>query len=106
MKYIPTILIFASFALLTTCKKDDPKPCQSCVFVIANGEPYPYSVSFLGTVIAPFTLKTGELKSITMPTGVDITVKGDYQSPFAHNDFSMSYQCPGDCGAVSVVLKE
>lgn len=106
MKYLLATLTFATITLLTTCKKEDQQPCPSCVFVIANGEQYAYSVSFLGTVAAPFTLKAGELKSITMPTGVDITVKGDYQSPFAHNDFSKPYRCPGDCGAVSVVLKE
>ena len=105
MKKIPFLLTFALLTALTNCEKEE-KPCPSCVLVIANGEIYDYKVSFLGVGTPAFTLRPGETKSITIPSGVLVTVKGDFKSPYAHNDFSRAYQCPGDCGTVSVVLKE
>ena len=106
MKKLSFLLIIGFAVLTAACKKEDPQGCSSCVFVIANGEGYAYKVSLSGGTNQSFTLNAGELKNVTIAEGVSVTVKGDLQSPFAHNDFSGTYQCPGDCGAVSLVLKE
>jgi len=105
MKKIPYLLTFAILALLTNCEKEE-KACSSCVLVIANGEGYDYKVSFSGITQTPFTLRPGEVQSVSIPSGVLVTVKGDLKSPYAHNDFSKAYQCPSDCGSVAVALME
>ena len=107
MKRLSFLLIICFAVLTTACKKEEQTPdCLSCVFVIANGEGYAYKVKLSGGINQSFTLKAGELKNVTVKTGVSVKVDWDFQSPFAHSDFSGTYQCPGDCGAVSVVLKE
>jgi len=102
-------LIFVLISLCAVaCAKDDAQPCKSCAMLISNAEPYSYKVSFYNWpgAPAPFTVKPGESKSISIPAQYAVTVIGDFQSPYAHNDFKSTYYCPGDCGLVSVLLKQ
>ena len=103
-----TIILLAILALFTACTKDDTPKCNTCAVLLANSEAYNYKVLFQNWTGAPnpFTLKPGESKTITAPAGQLITVVGDFQSGYAHNDFKKSFYCPGDCGTVSVVLEQ
>lgn len=94
-------------ALFTECKKED-NGCDSCPLILANSGAYNYKVSFEGWSGAPgqFVMEPGEIEVYDIPAGVSVTVNGDYQSPYAHNDFSKSYRCDGECGAVNVILRE
>lgn len=105
MKTLLALLI--ACALFSACTKDD-QTCKSCTFVIANAEEYPYEVSFFNWPgsPAPFTLQPGDVKNFQAPAHFSISIVGDYKSQFAHNDYKKSFYCPGDCGAVSVVLKQ
>lgn len=105
-----TIAAFAVLAFaISDCKKEK-ELCQSCPLIIANGEGYDYKVSFVGWSgsPAPFTMKPGDVQTFNIPPDKTITVKGDFQSPFAHNDFTKNVFCAGegDCGSINVVLKE
>jgi len=102
-------IFFAAIVLaFASCTKDDAPKCNTCTVLIANSEAYNYKVSFMNWSgsPAPFTLKPGESKTITAPTGQLVTVVGDFQTPYAHDDFKKSFYCPGDCGTVSVVLEQ
>ena len=96
----------AASATFGSCSKEKDEPCASCQVVIANGEPYDYKVSFEGMSYAPFTMKPGTTKTISVKAGILFTVVGDYQSPYSHNNFKKSFRCPGDCGVLSVVLMQ
>lgn len=105
-----TIAAFAALAFaLGNCKKEK-ETCPGCELIIANSEGYDYKVSFSGWPGSPssFTMKPGDIKTFTIPPDKSITVKGDFQSPFAHNDFNRNYICEGEgnCGSISVILKE
>jgi len=108
IKIMKKILFAALVLAFAYCTKDDAPKCNTCTVLLANSEAYSYKVSFKNWTGAPnpFTLKPGESKTITAPTGVAIMVVGDFQTPYAHNDFSKSFYCPGDCGMVSVVLEQ
>lgn len=99
-------LAFAATASFWSCSKEKDEPCESCQVLIVNGDPYDYKVSFEGMSYAPFTLKPGISKTISVLAGKQFTVVGDYQSPYANHDVKKAFRCPGDCGVVSVVLKQ
>ncbi|MCB0541878.1 MAG: hypothetical protein KDC70_00085 [Saprospiraceae bacterium] len=107
-------LVFAALAALTflSCSKDDNggggSACTSCLLTLTNAEQYPYEVTFFNWgADAPgtFTLQPGGTASFQMPANKDITIDGDLQTGFAHNDFSMTVRCPGDCGTRVVIMK-
>lgn len=102
-------ILFAAFVLaFASCTKEDEPKCKTCTVLLANSEAYSYKVSFQNWIgaPAPFTLKPGESKTITAPTGQLVTIVGDLQSGYAHYDFKRSLYCPGDCGTVSVLLEQ
>ena len=107
-----SLLVFAALLLYVSCKKDDDNApdCQTCTVILVNAESYPYLVSFSGWgtgAPSSFTLSPVSTKTFTnMPSGKQITVKGDFQSPFAHNDFEEKVQCLANCGTVTVVLED
>ena len=104
-------LIFLFLILMSACKKDEapPAPSCDCTLIIANLEQHPYIVTFLNFPGAPAstTLQSGEVRTFTgVPSGENVTVKGDLQTPFAHDDFSEKVYCPGDCRTVAVYLQQ
>jgi len=104
------LLLALPILILFACKKqEESTSCQDCSLTIANGETYPYKVTFSnwGTgAPAAFTLQVGETRTFTLPADKSITIAGDLQSPFAHNDFTGTFQCNGNCTPIGVVLKE
>jgi len=105
-------LIFLSLIILiVSCKKDEapPAPSCDCTLTVANLESYPYVVTFLNFPGAPAstTLQSGDVRTFTgVPSATNVTVKGDLQTPFAHNDFSEKVYCPGDCRTIAVYLQQ
>lgn len=106
----PVFFLLLATITLATCKKEDESSnCQSCSIILTNGEAYPYKVTFSNWgsgAPAPFTLQVGATKTFTMPSGKSITINGDFQSPFAHNDFTGVYRCDANCGVISAILQE
>lgn len=100
------IFAIAASASFGSCSKEKDEPCDSCQIVIVNGDTYDYKVSFEGMSYAPFTMKPGQTKTISVKAGILFTIIGDYQSPYANHDVKKSLRCPGDCGVLSVVLKQ
>lgn len=99
-------VIFALIVIaLASCTKEADK-CKECSFVLGNGTEYDYKVSFQNWPDgpAPFTLQPGMIKNFQAPADFPVTIVGDFQSPYAHDDFKQTYFCPGDCGVVSVVF--
>lgn len=104
------LLLALSLCFVSACSKDSAKPesCDLCPLIIANGEIFPYEVTFAGWgADAPgkFTLSPTESRSFQMPAGKDISINGKLLTNFAHNDFSETVRCPGDCSTRTVLMK-
>ena len=103
MKYLPILLVL----LFVGCKKEEP--CTGCTLKIFNIDPeYSYVIEFSNWPGAPVgdKIPVGGSKTYNIPSGRRITVKGNYQSPFAHNDYNALAECDGDCGAIIITMKQ
>lgn len=96
-------LIIAFFAILcaaTSCKKDE---CPACTMYVVNSEQYTYQMKVTG--MPGFYLLPAEVREIEISSGKTYTITGKPNTYYAHNDFSKSVKCSGDCGELIVEVK-
>ena len=98
MKYL--FLLFA--CILFSCQKEQAQ-CPTCFLVIGNATLNTYIAEVRGV---KYRIDPGELQNVEIPAGEDVRVFGTPITDKAHNNFSKSYMCGGDCGAISVVLTD
>lgn len=96
-----TLAIFAALFTLASCEKDK---CPGCTLYVFNAELYTYQVTVTGQ--PGFSLKPAETKQIEIKAGQTYTVTGKANTYYAHNDFSRSVKCDGNCGDLLVTVQE
>ena len=98
------VIICLFLLSLFACKKDD---CETCTLILQNGEQFVCRVTFVGWPGAPTNIKLqgGAIQTLDVPAGRKITIRGDFQTNFAHTDYEGEFECPGGCGTSSVTMK-
>ena len=104
MKNTPNLRNLAIFALLFTFASCEKEQCQECTVTLYNAELYTYQMTFTGQT--GFPLKPSETREIKIEAGKTYAIKGRPNTTFAHNDFSRSVKCDGECGEVLVIVED
>lgn len=98
--FLQSVAIFAVLFSLASCEKD----CESCTVYLINSELYTYQMSMTGQ--SSFFLKPAETKEIEITAGKTYTITGKPNTQFAHNDFSKTVKCNGECGEMLVEVED
>jgi len=101
MKKLTAILMFAAFFALSSCQKDE---CPKCTLYMVNAEQYTYQMTVTG--MSGFSLRPAEIKEVEVLAGKTYTITGRPNTYYAHNDFSRSVKCEGNCGDLIVEIKD
>ena len=103
MKKSTHLLALAIFAAMfaASCKKD---ACETCKVYLFNAEQYTYQIKMTGQ--ETFWLKPSETKEIEIKSGESYTVKAIANTYYAHNDFSKSVKCDGECGDLVLTVQD
>ena len=100
MKILTLILVFSGLCAISSCQKDE---CPKCTVYLINSELYTYQMTMTGQT--GFSLKPFETKEIEISAGQTYTITGSPNTYYAHNDFSRSVKCDGNCGDLIVEIK-